>query len=325
MVQAEVGETIYYAVRQLILAAAPERLSDLEKILSEYSPEFSLINDKPGFSLEAGPYGLVLFTSRTLHQIWLLGFAAWKSFLSYSGPLVLQISAKEFSFDWINSTPGQYEADEEVDRIMRIVKNLQSIESAAEFCWPEDIPRPEQGRPLDVQKAVTFDLVCLATAYVFLHEVRHVGLQATDSPRLDAISEELECDRFARELLFGALDRFAQEMGYPPKKVRTKRAMGVAVASFLLLVITPAELWGGSRSHPPISARIGQLTDALEFSHDDPFWIFLTCLVLTQLRSEKHDIPNIKISNAKELCISLLPFLGEAAAAHVEAYAPVNP
>jgi hypothetical protein len=75
------------AVKQLILAAAPERQAEFEEIWREYSPEFSLAEDRLGFNLEAGPFGLVLFTSRTMLQIWFLGHAAWKALHAYGGPL----------------------------------------------------------------------------------------------------------------------------------------------------------------------------------------------------------------------------------------------
>jgi len=77
------------AVERLILASAPEKEPDLKRLWDLYAPQFSLIEDKPGFSLEAGPFGLVLFTNRTMLQIWLLGFAAWKAVYSYGGLLVL--------------------------------------------------------------------------------------------------------------------------------------------------------------------------------------------------------------------------------------------
>ena len=47
----------------------------------------------------------------------------------------------------------------------------------------------------------TIDLIKIATAYVFLHEIRHVIFQADGDRPPDPRDEELECDIFARNFL----------------------------------------------------------------------------------------------------------------------------
>lgn len=302
-----------HAVKQLILAAAPERQPELERIWRDYSPEFAWIGDKLGFHLEAGPYGLILFTSRTMLQIWFLGFAAWKALQAYGGLLwFVNATTKEFTAEWLNSTEGQSSADKDFDFLVGKVKELARVENIEAFQWPDSVPRPQNGRPGDVQAAVVFDLTCLASAYVFLHEVRHVTLHKNGRPSLEAALEEFECDRFAREMLLGSLEIFSVNAGFPKGKVKSKRAMGVALASFVLLVVTPSELWGGSRAHPPIADRIRQLTDELDLHVEDSFWNYLACLILAQLRFEGQMPSGLRFHSIKDLCLQLLTLLGSS-------------
>jgi hypothetical protein len=219
---------------------------------------------------------------------------------------------KEFTAEWLNSTEGQSDADRDFDLLAKKVVELAKVENVEDFLWPDSVPRPEQGRPPEVEGAVVFDLICFASAYVFLHEVRHVILLGNGSQALDAVSEEFECDRFAREMLFGSLEKFAEDTGFPLSKLKSKRAMGVALASFVLLVITPLELWGGSRTHPPIAERVMKLADELDLAPEDNFWNYLSCLILTQLRFQGRMPSGMRFHSTKDLCLQLLTLLGRA-------------
>lgn len=77
-------------VSELVLAllrgAIPERSEELAA-LWRHALNFDVIQDKPGFEIKGGGFGSVVFTPRTLHQIWLLGFAAWRAFEAYGGIL----------------------------------------------------------------------------------------------------------------------------------------------------------------------------------------------------------------------------------------------
>ena len=49
------------AVKRLVLAAAPERESEFENLWSEFTPQIEFIQDKEGFSLEAGAFDIIIF------------------------------------------------------------------------------------------------------------------------------------------------------------------------------------------------------------------------------------------------------------------------
>ena len=298
------------AVERLILASAPEREQTLQELWDRYSPKFSLTEDKPGFSLEGGPFGLVLFTHRTMLQIWLLGFAAWRALHSYGGLLVLiDLTTKELDTDLLYTLSGQSEADDRFDGLVKKIRDLGQVDEVSHFRWPDEVPHPDSGKPEDVEGSAIFDLVCLATTYTFLHEVQHVKFLQDGTAPSEPTLEELECDRFARAIFLDSIETYSATSGFPAEKVRSKRAIGLALGSFFLLVLTPAELWGGSRSHPPIAQRIRQLADACDLPAHDPFWNYLSCLVLSQLRTENRMPSKIGGASTKELCFGLLDLL----------------
>lgn len=303
-------EAVFRAIRKMIVDSAPEKKHDLEVVWSEYAPVFSPSHDKPGFSIEAGPYGLLVFTHRTMLQIWILGFAAWKCLYSYGAVLLLlQWYSQPFELASIKSFLGQAEADREFEDLVNKVKYLREVENLEDFQWPSSVPLPETFEPQGTEDSAIFDLVCMSTAYIFLHEVQHIKFIKHANPPQDPLEEELECDRFGRSMLLDNIVEYCQNSGYPLQKVQSKRAMAIALASFLILELTPKKLWGGSRSHPPISLRIKQLIESISLPAEDVFWNFLDCLLLSKLRIEKRIPPKIAFVDAKDLCMKLLDHL----------------
>lgn len=195
---------------------------------------------------------MVLFTNRTMKAIWILGFAAWKAFHAYSVPLLIQHKNKKFDVKDFNTLPGQPEAESSYERLIDSIKELISIKRLNEYLWPTDVPQPYKGKPNDTEGSAIFDLNCMATAYIFLHEIQHVKLRQEGIGGLDPIDEELQCDKFAREMLLGNLEKYSEDSGYSLEKLKSKRAMSIALASFLLLVITPKQSWGGTRSQSSV-------------------------------------------------------------------------
>ena len=297
-------------VKQQIIDSAPEKERELEEIWRQYSPIFSLAEDKPGFSIEAGPYGLLIFTNRTMLYIWILGFAAWKALHAYSSLLlILKVSEQSFKAEEIKKIPDQIEVDNAFEGLINELRKLGDIERIEDFKWPASVHFPAYRQDLDIEGKAVYDLVCMAMAYIFLHEVQHIRfLQDGDAPD-DPYDEELECDRFARDMLMDRIKTYSRQSGYPLQKVRSKRAMSLALASFLLLELTPTQFWGDSRSHPPISQRIRLVTDFVNLPSDDWFWNYTSCLLLAKLRSEKMLPNNIEFVDEKDLCTKLLQIL----------------
>lgn len=297
------------AMKSLIFASLPERSDDLDAHWKEYDPQFNLSEDKAGFYCEGGAYGLVLFTSRTMEMLWLLGFASWKAMYSYGG-LLVKIHGEDKILDMkeTSTMPDQAAFDKEYDRLIEQIYELAKIENLNDFKWPDGIPTPETGRPSEEEEALVFDLICMATAYVFLHEVQHIKF-TRDGTTLSRLEEEMECDRFARELMLTKLEECSGSYGWPVDKLRTKRGMSLSLATFFLLVITPKDRWGETETHPSLSERIAAFADDIALSDSDCMWVFLACLVIAQLRYQKC-IPNrIQFTSFRDLCMQLIVVL----------------
>jgi hypothetical protein len=70
------------------------------------------------------------------------------------------------------AAPGQIEAERILDEALFKAEELRSIEDVGQFEWPSDIMKPTAS-PKTVEGRAIVDLVKIAAAYVFLHEVRH--------------------------------------------------------------------------------------------------------------------------------------------------------
>lgn len=296
MQEIETGEVI----RNLILASAPEKSGELADVWKDYSPIFSLASDKPGFSMEAGAFGLVLFTQRTMSLMWLLGFAAQTAFKNYSCIPIFSRLNRGFDPSFLD-----YVAPNAYCDLLERIRELAEIPREIDFAWPDGVPHPKDGKPSDVSGMMVFDLLCMSGAYTFLHEVEHVRIRSDDLD-LDPHDEEFRCDLAARNFLLGGIEKYSEQSGYPLNLLTTKRAMSIGLASFFLLAITPQEAWGGTRSHPPISDRIAAISEGLDLSDDDDFWIYLCSILLAHLSMTGTSFDSIEVPTFRSFCSELL-------------------
>lgn len=301
----------YRAVESVLVASAPERTDELRRLLSTFPHQIELAPDRAGFELEAGPFGLLVFTARTMRQIWLLSFAAWKAFVAYGAVVqVLQARGEPLDLRRTKLFPGQEEADKDFDRLADAAESLRSLSDLDAFAWPQGIPRLEAlaNGPLPVQDRAAFELTCIASAFVFLHELRHImfnqGGHAPGSPN----DEEIACDEFAYDFLTSQIGAYAASSGYDAGRVREKRSSGIALASAILLVVTPPTARRASKSHPALGPRLRDLINRLSLhSNGLCFWPFTASTLISVLRRagqlEGKAVPFV---SAEELCRSLL-------------------
>jgi hypothetical protein len=294
------------AAKLAIEAAAPEREGLLKELWENYSPTFLQASDRPGFVMEGGPFQMILFTQRTMLEMWLLGFAAQQAFVDYAGLFFAAGLFKMFPrrdiFD-VNNEP--------YSRLIECVNKLTAVEKIEDFQWPKEVPHPKYRKPKALLGAMTFDLLVMAAAHVFLHEVEHVKIKSL-SVKMTPREEELKCDTFARSILLDDIAAYSRASGDPLSILTTKRAMSIGLASFFLLTITPPKLWGGSDIHPPIMERVTVFTDSLSLPPMDHFWIYLSALVVAHLRFVGVQLPTIEWASHKDICLQLLHCLPNA-------------
>ncbi len=294
------------AVKIVICASAPERKAELSQMWEEHQPNVNQTVDKKGFTLEAGSFGLMLFDHKTMCQLWLLGFAAQHSFNLYL-PYLIKSQATGLSFSPTDTATEQEAIDihNKISGLYGAINELKEADNIADFTWPSSIPKPDDGKPSDVNGGMVFDLLCMASAYCFLHELRHLQLRNFGN-NLDPIQEEHECDKYAREFLLEKIEDYAQQSGYDLTLLKNKRGMAIALASILLLVVTPKSYWKGSTSHPSVVSRIQELVNATGVSDNDYFWSYLACLLLSVISSKGISIDSVIVITQREYCLILL-------------------
>ena len=277
------------AVRSLIMMAAPERRDEIADLWSRYSPSFDEASDTGRFHMEAGPFGLVLLTPRSMWMSWLLTHEAWATLYCYSTMLMsLDLSRESVRASFgvcLRAFADQVEVEAQVDDLAQKVDELGSGVNLRDFEWPETVPIPSTDRPTEIQKAAQHDLACLVVAVMFLHELRHVMEREEAEEHLSLIEREYRCDAFAQEFLLECVGCYAHHEGYDKNKVARKRAIALGIWCYIIHRIVGEH---ESESHPPPSARLRKVLSALEFPREDYFWIVMASLLLNQLRALSH-------------------------------------
>ena len=299
-----------YEIQKLFEGVVPERLDEVLDLIKAHSAQFRRIGDKPGFNLDAGAFGAIQFTQRSLEQLWLFGFSGIFALHCYSGIAVLaKCYGLNFNLDEIDSLPDQKEADDQFSKLIDTVEHLKNAESEYDFTWPHGIPKPEDGKPRNIEQAAIFDLVLMATAYVFLHELKHVIFEAEGNAPEDPTEEEMQCDAFASDMMLGQIKKYSESSGYPENKVRMKRSIGIALGSTFLAVATPTVNLSGTKSHPPVHKRWSATLGSIQLEENDFYWLYFASLAIALLKHKQIDFPSQTLISFRQLAMSAIEAL----------------
>jgi hypothetical protein len=269
----------------------------------QYRPEIVHKSDETGFNI-SNAWNLIPFTPRSMGQVWLLGFAAWRALVAYCPYILLQ---REIVASRIDNTPDQAEADRALRNALQKAEELRTTANIKSLTWPSDIPAPAAPLPEAVTDMATVDLVKIAAAYVFLHELRHLMFSADQYRPQDSQAEEIACDKFARDFLLDKIPDYCATTGYKQDAVLNKRLMGLVVGGFIVLQVTPAR--SGSASHPAVAVRLRELVENGNGFAGLSAWDFGCCALLSVLRQEKKLPPRIAFSDPRDLFEKLIPLL----------------
>jgi len=296
-------EELTEGVRQLILESAPERRSDLEDLWRRFAPNFAHASDTKGFKMEGGPWGLVVFTPRTTLQIWILGFASWKAFEAYHPYVLIPVPLTTAN------DPDRVEIEKALATDLRTERELNETAELQTFMWPQHIPQPGPTPPTNTRDHAVVDLVKIATAFVFLHEVRHAIFRDENNAPESSIDEEFACDEFARDYLLDQIPLYCAETGDDQKAVLDKRLMGIVLGAFVLLQITPEDRRSGSADHPAVVARFRKLIRRQTHQSGRTVFVYACSLLFGTLRQEGNPPPEVSFGNPETLFEDLLALL----------------
>jgi len=295
-----------YEVKKLFEGVIPERVEEVYSLMEKHGIEFRLLDDDEGCKIQAA-FNAIQYTKRAMHQVWLFGIAGMQSLHCYASHLhIIQSLGLNLSPHDLESIPGQAEENAKFSNLLEHLKQLKTAYSIHDFMWPEEVPNPDDGKPLGIEPSVVYDLTCMATSYIFLHEMKHALIYAESDESHTAIDEEYECDKFAKQIMLSEVDRYALMSGYPADKVRTKRSMGIALASAFILATTARENIGGSNTHPSVHGRWLETLQSIKLPPNDYFWLYFTSIALAMLRYLDIEISERAFSSHKELCFELI-------------------
>ncbi|MCA3382323.1 MAG: hypothetical protein INF65_11175 [Roseomonas sp.] len=290
----------------LIDAAAPEKAQAWRECRKWYGVSFHPIADRKGVTLRAQGRRIE-FDNKTMTWLWLLGFAGWRAFRIH-GPQFWWREITQATIDGqLRSTDPTYaDAEGDLGAILYVTGDFLTSETVEnDFSWPDGVPQPQADkRGFDIEQQAAFDLTMIATAYMLLHEVRHVMFNV-DGERPSEPEEELACDAYARAFLLEGVEEYAKISGEKAYCVLAKRAAGIALGAYALYEFTPEGGRGGTADYPPVADRLEALFPAVDLQADHWFWDFAASLLVSIVVNRDHSavVPDL---NGRNLCNELV-------------------
>lgn len=277
-------------IENLILGAAPEIGEKLREFLDNYQTLFLLDKDSKGLLFVAGKRH-VRFNHKTLRHDWLVGYAAWKALACY-GPFICVglRSGSALGSDQLIHDPQLPEQEASIQTLLYKAQQLRVADAAEDVPWPNTVPPPQASSVgMDIQDKAAFELVCIATAASFLHELSHIRFAQSPQDRPLSIDEEKSCDEYAREMMITDIGTHAASLGVAEADLLDKRSTGLAIAAFIIHQQTPPAAASGSDTHPSSAERFRHFLSSIELDDNSKCWVIAASLLIQILRQQnKH-------------------------------------
>jgi hypothetical protein len=266
------------AIEALFGGVVPERIEKMR--LESRDADWVRLLDAPRFLLQAS-CGVIQVSEKALRLIWLTGYAAWSGVEAYNVRIVWErLNGAAFDPAAWSAYPQQQSRDERFDRLLAKLRDLETAASLDDFEWPDDVPVPVEGLHIgDISQKATFDLICIAGAFVFAHEFRHALLDRDGARPGRLVDEERECDRWALALLLDEIPAYAGYAKEDPTLVRAKRILGIIFAQLAILTLTPRGRWEETDEYPAVRARLRAALDAAVDPVPEWFWTTIASLL----------------------------------------------
>lgn len=271
----------------IIDAAAPEKADAWRRLRDGLSISFHPIEDRKGVTMHARGRR-VEFDAKTMAWIWLLGFTAWHAFRLHGPHLFWRVLTGRQIDAALRSNDGGYAAAEgDYEALLYAMRDFHALQVFdLSDDWPAGVPQPQKDKAgFDIEQQAAFDLTMIATAYVLLHEVKHVEFNAAGS-RPTRPEEEFACDAFARHFILDDAADYAAEASSAADDVIGKRAAGIAIGIYILYAFTPSGGRAGSAEYPPVAERIEALFPDVRLADDHWFWDFAASLLIALIVSQ---------------------------------------
>lgn len=297
----------------LIRQSAPEQSTRLAGFRDRYAAVFHLVDSRPGIVLNANK-DRVEYACKDMEVMWLLGFALWKSIELFAPTVLLPILTGMPAASALSLDEKLDEIERDYRERLAAVAALIRADASDAIAWPPDVPRPVASRTelSDPQAVLVFDLVVMATAVIFLHELKHMEFHAKyvdGIPRPENLAEEeLQCDVWARDWFMSGLAACAVENGWEYAAVCSKRAMALLFACEYLRLGDQHMRPLISTDYPPLEARIAALWGAVNLPENDHFWVLSACVLFAEARRQGQR-PALNRAAPKDIATRLMSLL----------------
>lgn len=296
------------SVKNILLGVIPEKSNIIEDLLAEYVEEVRINKDQTNIKMQA-LYGRVFFDYKTIDIFWLISFSSWGLY---------EIFGKYISLSALTNIPLKSLLEEDktlASKIKLIRSNFKKVEKlikleTTNFAeWPYEIPKPTNdiGSFATIEQKVCYDLSIFSLAFIFLHEIQHLKF-AKHETKLSPIEEELKCDEFAVGFITDSIPNYANRQKVNSTDALRKRAFGIALAALSLCLLTPAESYGGTDIHPPISSRIEKLLLCYDFEEFDPYWVWVSSILIWIITSKGLQI-NFAVTNYRDFAKRIISLI----------------
>jgi len=281
------NEIAKQTIISLMRGVVPERTAEIDGLWLKYNPAIILVNDSKKVTLKADA-DHIEFDAKTMDVFWMLGFGGWKAIEAYAPLVIISVATGQTVINLISQDQGLGEVERNYKERRAAAQSLIDAEDTALASWPPDLPRPSANRNAvdDPQYSVAYDLTCIAAAFAFFHEFRHVMLARDKTNPLSLPEEEMACDVWAREFMTVKLESYAEAHGHSYHGVLRKRSMGLALATLILNEITPVWDHGGNRQYFSVASRLQALLDNTPLPANDHFWNFAASLLIGIIRQK---------------------------------------
>ena len=288
-------------VINLMKEAVPERAKEIDDLWKKYSPEVVLVENVCRVTLNA-TRDRIAFDTKTMQIFWLIGFSGWKAIECYSPHIIWSAKSNQTVTALIKDDANLDDVERAYKERRASAQDLIDAKDPSLIPWPPDIPEPSESRDAftDPQDKSAFDITCLALAFAFFHEFRHVMLDIDNVRHGDAREEELDCDVWARNFMTAKIADYARDNGHDFNEILRKRSMGFALAALILHEITPSWDHGGNQQYFSVATRLEAILDGTSLPDNDHFWNLAASLLLGIFRQKNIPIGACPM-NAREL------------------------
>ncbi len=291
-----------------IEGAAPEARSGWRDFCDRYQVTVHPIADRKGLTIQARKTRIE-FDQKSMHWLWLLGFAGWKAWRLHGPHLFWKwLTAQQIDPALRSADLSYSEAEANYEALLYAMRDIRDLDNAEDINWPQSSPRPQVDKTgFDVEDQAAFDLTTIALAYILLHEARHVRFYV-EKERPNPVDEELACDSFARDFILGGAAQYAIDTCQSINDVVAKRSAGLALGAFALYELTPLDCRGGASTYPPIADRLDLIYEAVILPPESWFWDFAASLLVALIvrDDQKFVIPDLA---GRDLCSALIDWL----------------